>query len=77
MYIILEIQESTEGGTPNTITYTAETLNEAKSKFHYILHYAAVSELYRHGAVLMMTDGRYVANESYIHAIEVNNDEPA
>lgn len=74
MYIILEIQETTEGSTPNTITYTAETLNEAKSKFHYILHYAAVSEVYRHGAVLMMTDGRCVANESYVHNSEVNND---
>ena len=74
MYIILEIQEETEGNVPNTITYTAETLNEAKSKYHYILHYAAVSELHRHGAVLMMTDGRYVANESYVHVSEVNNE---
>lgn len=76
MYIVLEIQETTEGDVPNTITYTAATLNEAKSKYHYVLHYAAVSELYRHGAVLMMTDGRYIANESYIHVSEETN-EPA
>lgn len=67
MYIILEIQEQTEGGVPNTITYTADTLDEAKSKYHYILSYASVSELYRHGAIIMKTDGRYIDNESYLH----------
>lgn len=68
MYIIIEIQEQTEGGTPNTISYTATTLDEAMSKYHYILHYAAVSELFRHGAVIMSTDGKYIARESYKHA---------
>ena len=67
MFIIIEIQEQTQGATPNTISYTAETIDEAKSKFHYILHYAAVSGLYRHGAVLMQTDGKYLARESFEH----------
>ena len=67
MFIVLEIQEQTNGSTPNTITYTAETIDEAKSKFHYVLHYAAVSELYRHGAVLMQTDGKYLERESFQH----------
>lgn len=72
MYIVLEIQEETEGCTPNTITYTAETLDEAKSKFHYILSYASVSNLYRHGAIIMKTDGRYLGNESFLHLGEQN-----
>lgn len=67
MYIVLEIQEQTEGCTPNTITYTAETLDEAKSKYHYVLSYASVSNLHRHGAIIMKTDGRYIDNESYLH----------
>lgn len=67
MYIVLEIQEQTEGCTPNTITYTAETLDEAKSKYHYVLSYASVSNLYRHGAIIMRTDGHYIDNESYLH----------
>ena len=67
MYIVLEIQEQTEGCTPNTITYTAETLDEAKSKYHYVLSYASVSNLHRHGAIIMRTDGYYIANESYLH----------
>ncbi len=67
MLIILEIQEETEGCTPNTITYTAQTMDEAKSKYHYILSYASVSNLYRHGAIIMKTDGRYIDHESYLH----------
>lgn len=67
MFIILEIQEQEKDSTPNTISYTADTIEEAKSKFHYILHYAAVSELYRHGAILMQTDGKYIERESFEH----------
>ena len=74
MYIVLEIQEPTEGGTPATITHIAPTLNDAMSKYHDILHYAAISELFRHSAVVMTTDGKYVARESYKHAAEVNNE---
>ena len=72
MYIILEIQEQTAGGTPATITYIESTLNEAMSKYHDILHYAAVSELFRHSVVVMTTDGKYVARESYKHEVMDN-----
>lgn len=68
MYIIIEIQEQTEGCVPNTISYTASSLDEAMSKYHYVLHYASVSDLFRHGAVIMSTDGKYIARESYKHA---------
>lgn len=67
MYIILEIQEAASGSIPNTITYTAETMDEAMSKYHYILHYASVSNLLRHGAIIMTTDGKYIARECYKH----------
>lgn len=73
MYIVLEIQEETAGGTPNTITYNMPTLSEAKSKYHYVLHYAAISNLYRHSAVLMQTDGRYIEQESFLHPGGDNN----
>ena len=75
MYIILEIQEQNEGAIPNTITYTAETTDGAMSKYHYILHYASVSNLFRHGAIVMTTDGKYIARESYKHIGGENNDE--
>lgn len=74
MYIVLEIQEQTEGCVPNTITYTAETMDQAKSKYHYILSYASVSNLRRHGAIIMKTDGRYIDNESYTHVGEENGE---
>lgn len=75
MYIILEIQEQTEGVTPNTITYTTETTDEAMSKYHYILHYAAVSNLFRHGAIVMTTDGKYIARECYRHVDNGENND--
>ena len=77
MYIILEIQQQTKESTPNTINYTAETIDEAKSKYHYVLHYAAVSELYRHSAILMKPDGTYIERESFLHIVEENNNETA
>lgn len=74
MFIVLEIQEETKDSVPNTITYTAATIDEAKSKYHYVLHYAAVSELYRHSAVLMKTDGKYIEQESFLHITEESNE---
>ena len=67
MYIILEIQEQEQGSVPATLTYTAETLDEAKSKYHSILQYAAASTIYRHSAVVIDTNGKYLARECYEH----------
>ena len=70
MFVILEIQEATEGATPAMLTSTAETKDAALSKWHDILRFAAVSSLYRHTAIVMQTDGKYLARESYIHEPE-------
>ena len=67
MFIILEIQESEYGVTPATLVFTAATKNEALSKWHEILKYAAVSSLYRHSAVVLDTEGKAIARESYEH----------
>lgn len=75
MFIVLEIQQTTEASVPNTITYTAETLDEAKSKYHYVLSYCATSELRRHGAIIMQTDGRYVDRECFEHEPKVEDEE--
>ncbi len=66
-YLVIEIWEPTDGATPQTITYPKETKDEAFSTFHYILYQAAVSSHYRHGAVLMEPDGKYLGRESYVH----------
>lgn len=67
MFIIIEIQEATYGATPGTLIFKEETQNEALSKWHEILHYAAVSTLYRHSAVVLNTEGKIIARESYMH----------
>lgn len=67
MFIVLEIQEATYGGTPSTLVFVEEDKDHAMSKWHEILKYAAVSSLYRHSAVVLTTEGKIVATESYVH----------
>lgn len=76
MFIVLEVWEPTEGSTPQTVTYTKDTENEALSTFHYILYQAAVSEHFRHGAIVMRPDGKYLDRQSFTHPVsEVVNNE--
>ena len=70
MLIVLELWEPTQGATPQTITYPRETQYEAMSSYHLILSQAAVSKHYRHGAIVMQTDGKYLARESFLHLPE-------
>lgn len=70
MFVILEIQEATNGATPAVRVFTEETKDAALSKWHDILRFAAISTLYRHTAIVMQTDGKYLARESYIHEPE-------
>lgn len=66
MYYILEIQEQNDG-TAGTLIYKENTRNEALSKYYDILHYAAISSVPVHTAVLIENDGRYIARESFTH----------
>lgn len=52
MYIIMEIQQSSEGVT-STIVTTKDNKAEADSTYYSILASAALSSLPIHGAVLM------------------------
>jgi hypothetical protein len=75
MYYIVEIQENADG-TGAMLTYTAPTENEAESKWHDILKYAAISTVYKHTAVIMDNVGRYKQRGSYTHyAQEVESNE--
>ena len=65
-YIVIELQ--TTGGTTALITNTYTDRNQAESKFHEILQYAAVSQVEDHAAVMLTEDGRLVRQESYKHA---------
>ena len=64
MYFVVELQINVGGGGANLVTQHA-TKNEALSKYHTVLAYAAVSELPCHSAVVLDEEGRTVARESF------------
>lgn len=66
-YIVIELQ--TTGGTTSLPTNTYSDRNQAESKFHEILKYAAVSQVEDHAAVMLTEDGRLVRQESYKHVV--------
>lgn len=71
MYYVIEIQEdSTGAGIVVNPIQSAPTKNEAMSKYHGTLRYAAVSSVYQHTVVVMAGDGRYIAKETYIHPVQ-------
>lgn len=65
MYIVIEIQRNNEGVT-TPLVFTFDTKAEAESKYYYVLSYAAVSNLPRHGAILLNED-RYLKSDIYRH----------
>ena len=67
MYVLIEMQKlnDTTVAIPPIINKT--DWNEAESKFHSILAYAAGSELPVHSAVILRNDGLLLKNESYTH----------
>lgn len=66
MFYIVEIQEQIDG-TGAMLTYTASEKNAALSKWHEILRYAAISNVYIHGAMVITNEMKTIAKESYIH----------
>ena len=66
MYIILEIQTFADG-TVSLLTTTKATKQEAESKYHSILSFAAVSSLPVHAASLLTNEGREIYHQSYTH----------
>lgn len=71
MFYIIEIQEADTGaGQIVAPIKSATTENEAMSKYHEVLMYAAVSSVYRHTCLVMDGQGTYYAKETYIHPTE-------
>lgn len=68
-YLVIELQTATDG-TVSNLVYQFDTQNEAESKFHYILSYAAVSTLPTYSAFIITNEGRVVASSCYTHTTE-------
>lgn len=66
MYYILELQ--TTGSIPAYLMQTAETKNEAMSKYHQVLAAAAISSVDIHACTVLDDHGISIAREFYIHS---------
>ena len=67
-YIVIELQTQADGTVTNLVS-PYDTLNEAESKFHQILMYAATSSLAVHAAVILTSEGYMMKNECYKHIV--------
>ena len=73
-YIVLEIQ--TDGnGTTSVLSTIYSDKDQAESKYHTILAYAAVGNLHIHSAAIIMADGTLYMHDSY-RRDEVFNNQP-
>lgn len=66
MYIVIELQKSTEGVVSNMVT-SYNSLAEAESKYYSVLAYAALSDIPVHSAIIVSEEGFPVKHQCYKH----------
>ena len=69
VFYVLELQTYGDG-TGSVIPQSYPNLRAAESKYYLILSAAAISTVYRHGAVLMTEDGFTLKQEVFTHPVE-------
>lgn len=68
MYIVLELQKQNKGDAAvGSLINVYSDYKEAESKYYSILSYAALSQLFLHGAYLFSEDGHMIMNKQYIY----------
>lgn len=72
MFYVIEMQTNADETGVGTLT-TFKTKNEALSKYHTILQYAAISEVPIHAAACLNEDGVLIKRESFDHREEPEN----
>lgn len=65
-YIVIELQTASDGTVANLV-YQFDTRNEAESKYHYILSYAAVTQLPVYAAMILTNTGETIASAYYTY----------
>lgn len=73
-YSVIEIQVDSEGNVAFTPIATFTNRNEAESRFHYVLSFAATSTLAKHAVMLISEDGRLLERKCYEHITEVEDE---
>lgn len=74
-YFVNEIQVMADGTGAGLIT-KHDSKNDALSKYHQVLMYAAKSELPVHSAVVFDEQGRTVAREAFVRNVPIPEPEP-
>jgi len=69
VFYVLELQTYGDG-TGSVIPQSYDNLRAAESKYYLILSAAAISTVYRHGAVLMTEEGFTLKQEVFTHPME-------
>ena len=69
IFYVLELQTYGDG-TGSVIPQSYDNLRAAESKYYLILSSAAVSNVFRHGAVLMTEEGFTLKQEVFTHPME-------
>ncbi len=70
MYIVLEIQEEQDGIVRVLEPAYFEEQAKALQKYYTVLSYAVMSELAKHAAMIVTTDGQVYKSECYYHTPE-------
>ena len=69
VFYVLELQTYGDG-TGSVIPQSYPTLRQAESNFYLILSAAAISTVYKHGAVLLSEEGFTLKQEVFTHPVE-------
>lgn len=70
MYIVLEIQEEQDGTVRVLEPAYFEEQSRALQKYYTVLSYAVMSELAKHAAMIVTTDGQVFKSECYYYTPE-------
>ena len=68
MFIVIEFQKNQEGQVATLVTQH-NTLQEAESKFHQVLSYAAVSTLPLHSCMILNDKTYVIKAQVYTHEV--------
>ena len=68
MYFVIELQ--TNDGVTSMLTYQYSDRDQAESKYHNVLSYAAVSTVEFHAVSIMDALGVVIRNECYNHPVQ-------
>ena len=67
-YFVLEIQKSSQGAV-STLTTAYDDLPHAEAGYYSLLAVCALSNLVKHGAMLITEDGEVIKSEMYNHNV--------